>query len=122
MKIINLLKDIKKFLKDDTEHYLKVEVDSMGVTVYLDYDPDSGFEEDCVIPIYYDNIENFCYIPHDKYCEMFRPADFGMDFTEIKIIKDIMQYLENHKQEINELCDGYSFKDREVYKKKNDNV
>ena len=58
---MNLLNDIKKFLKDDEEHNLKVVVDWDGVTVYLDYDPALDFEKNCVIPICYTAIEGFCY-------------------------------------------------------------
>ena len=118
---MDLLNDIKDFLKDDDDHNLRIEVDYFGVTVYLDYDPGMDYEENCVIPVYYDTVESFCYIPHDKYCEMYKPNDFGMDLTEIRLIEKIMSYLENHKQEIEELCEGYTVEDRHTYKEKHNN-
>ena len=117
---MNLLNDIKEFLKDDDEHNLKIAVDWEGVTVYLDYDPALDFEGNCVIPIHYTTIEEVCYIPHDEYCKLFKPTDFGVDYSEIKIIEKIMGYLEKHKQEINELCKGYLIEEREGYKEKHD--
>lgn len=117
---MNLLNDIKKFLKDDDEHNLKIVIDWGGVTVYLDYDPALDFEKNCVIPIHYTTIEECCYIPHDEYCKLFKPTDFGVDYSEIKLIKQIMGYLEKHKQEINELCKDYLIEQRETYKEKHD--
>lgn len=117
---MNLLNDIKKILKDDDEHNLKIEIDWEGITVYLDYNPALYFEKNCVIPIHYTTIEEYCYIPHDKYCKLFKPADFGIDYSEIKLIEQIMGYLEKHKQEINELCKDYLIEQRETYKEKHD--
>ena len=117
---MNLLNDIKEFLKNDEEHNLKIEVGWDGVTVYLDYDPALDFEKNCVIPIHYTVIEEFCYIPHDEYCDLYKPADFGIDYSEIKIIEKIMGYFEKHKKEINELCRGYLIEDRDNYKEKHD--
>ena len=115
---MNLLNDIKEFLKDDEEHNLKIEVDWDGITVYLDYDPALDFEKNCVIPIHYTAIEEFFYIPHEEYCDLYKPTDFGIDYSEIKIIEKIMGYLEKHKQEINELCRGYLIEERDSYKEK----
>lgn len=118
VKRMNLLNDIKKFLKDDEDHNLKIEVDWDGVTVYLDYDPLLDFEKNCVIPIRYTTLEEFCYIPHEEYCDLYKPAEFGIEYSEIKIIEKIMGYLEKHKQEINELCRGYLIEERDSYKAK----
>ena len=117
---MNLLNDIKKFLKDDEEHHLKIEIDGYGITIYLDYDPSLEFKNECIIPIHYTTIEEFCYIPHIEYCDMYKPNDFGIDYSEIKIIANIMGYIEKHKQEINELCKGYTVDERESFKEKHE--
>lgn len=104
---MNILEDIKKIVKNDIEHHLKIEVDWSGVTVYLDYDPELEFQENIVIPIYYDVLDEFSYIPDDKFREIYKPNDYGMDLKEITLIKNIMEYLETHKKEISELCRGY---------------
>lgn len=117
-KRMNLLNDIKKILKDDEEHNLKIEVSSEGITVYLDYNPNLEYHSDCVIPIHYETIEEFCYIPHDKLIELYKPCDFGIDYSEIKLINKIMECLEKHKKEINELCEGCDIQDRECFKVK----
>lgn len=93
---------------------LKIEVDWSGVTVYLDYDPDKSFEEDYVIPIRYDTSDGFTYIPDREYKEKFHPSDFGIEYKEIVLIKEIMEYLENHKEEIDDLCVGYDWEDRKI--------
>ena len=117
---MNLLNDIKKFLKDDDEHVLKIEIAWDGVTVYLDYDPELEFREESIIPIHFTTVEEFCYIPHDKYIEMFKPCDFGMHTSEVKLVAKIMEYLDNHKEDIKKLCKGLLVDEREVYKKKHD--
>lgn len=109
---MNLLNDIKDILKDDTEHHLKIEIDALGVTVYLDYDPCCDYKEDVILPIYYNAVDEFCYIPHNKYCEMYKPCAYGLEFTEIRLVEKIMSYLDSHKKEINKLCDGYDIEDR----------
>ena len=93
---------------------LKIEVDWSGVSVYLDYDPNKDFEENCVIPIHFSVFEGFAYIPDHEHKEKFRPTDFGMDYPEIVLIKEIMEYLENHKDEIDDLCVGYDWEDRKI--------
>ena len=117
---MNLLNDIKKFLKDEDEHNLKIKVSWEGVTVYLDYDPTGEESGNCIIPIHYTTFEEFCYIPHDEFIEMYKPNDFGIDYSEIKIINKIMSYLEKHKEEINKLCRGYDAQDRKFYKESNE--
>ena len=113
---MDILKDIRDILikHKDNEHMLKIEVDWSGVTVYLDYDPNKNFEENCVIPIKIDAFEGFAYIPDREYKEKFNPTDFGIDYKEIVLIKEIMEYLENHKEEIDDLCTGYDWEDRKI--------
>ena len=116
---MNLLEDIKGFLNDDKEHNLKIEISCSGITVYLEYDPFLEFREDCIIPIHYTVLEEFSYIPHDKYCELYKPCEYGLTSEELKIICNIMDYLELHKKEIEILCEGYCLEDRKVFKNKN---
>ena len=113
---MNILQDIKEILvkKKDKEHHLKVDVSWDGVIVYLEYDPDKEFEEKCIIPIRYETLEEFAYIPNSEYREKYNPEDYGIDLKEIILIKDIMEYLETHSTEINELCAGYDWEDRDI--------
>lgn len=109
---MNLLEDIKAIVKNDKEHNVKVEVDCMGVKVYLDYDPDKNFEEKCVIPIEFDTLMEFAFIHDSEYREKFNPNDYGIELNEIVLIKEIMEYLESHKKEICELCNGFDWENR----------
>ena len=111
---MNILHDIKEILirNKDKEHYLKIECSLDGVTVYLEYDPDKNFDEKCIIPIHYDTLESFVYIPNEEFKDKYNPNDYGIDLTEIILIKEIMEYLESHSTEINELCNGYDWGDR----------
>lgn len=106
---MNLLEDIKKIVKEDKEHNVKVVVDNLSVKVYLDYDPGNDYEEKMLIPIEYTTLEEFAYIPDGEYREKYNACDYGIDLSEITLIKRIMEYLESHKKEINNLCDGYSW-------------
>ena len=109
---MDLLKDIKDIVKNDKEHNVKIEIDNLGVRVYLDYDPSNDYEEKTLIPTEYTTLEEFAYIPDDVYREKFNVNNYGIDLHEITLIKEIMEYLESHKQEINELCSGYAWKYR----------
>lgn len=113
---MDLLKDIKDILKNDKEHNLKIEVNCYSVKVYLEYDPEMNFMEKVIIPIEYTTIEELAYIPDDDYREKFNVDDLGLDLHEITLIKEIIEYLESHREEIRELCNGYSWEDREVNK------
>lgn len=109
---MNLLKDIAEIVKDDREHSVEVKINSLGVTVYLEYDPEETFASKCVIPIAYTSLEEFVYIPHSELVEIFSPSDYGIDLNEITLIKRIMKYMEKHKSELNELCCRYNLIDR----------
>lgn len=113
---LNILQDIKEILirNKDKEHHLKIETSWDGVMVYLEYDPEKEFDEKCVIPIRYDTLDDFAYIPDREYKNMYNPNDYGMDLKEIILIKEIMEYLEKNSAEINELCCGYDWEDREI--------
>ena len=88
---MDILQDIKNIVKNDKEHMVKVEVAWDGVTVYLDYDPSKEFHEDYVIPIHYCTVDEFAYIPDDKFKESYKPCDYGMDLNEITLMKEIME-------------------------------
>lgn len=101
---MDILKDMKELIKGDKEHAISVTVDSCGVTVELDYDPEYG---KCMIPVHYDALEGWCYIPQDELIEKYKPGDYGIDLKEIVLIQRIMEYLEDNKDEINMLCKYY---------------
>lgn len=113
--LVDLIKDLKNILKDNREHHLEINISWDGVRVYLQYDPNGDFDESCVIPIYYTTVEDFAYIPNDEYRKKYNPSDYGIDANEVKLISEIMDYLELHGDEIDELCSGLDFQDRECY-------
>lgn len=102
---INLIEDILDIVKDDKRHTVKICVDSLGVTVYLDDDPDDTYEEKYVIPVTYDTLFECAHIPHEEYMKcMSVDADCGIDKEEIDLIQKIMEYLENNKSSIHRYC------------------
>ena len=103
---MDLLRDIAEIAKDDKEHNVEVKIDLYGVTVYLEYDPE--VENDTIIPIQYTAFEEFAYIPHEEFIKKFKPSDFGVDLSEIKLIQKIMEYMENNKVEINKICERFN--------------
>ena len=111
---MDLLIDIRDLCRDDDEHHLRIEVDGSGITVYLIYDPALDYSEDYAIPIEYSIADKYTYIPDVKFRELATPGDFGLDLTEITLIKSIMEYLESHKKEIEELCKGFDIEDRKA--------
>jgi len=113
---LNILQDIKEILikNKDKEHHLKIEISWDSVTVYLEYDPEKDFDEKSIIPIRYETLEEFAYIPDKEYREKYNPDDYGIDLKEIILIKEIMKYLESHSTEIDELCTGYDWEGREI--------
>lgn len=102
--MIDIVRDIAEIVKDDKEHYVKVEIEWSGVKVYLDYDPDKNFSQNIIIPIELDLTSDFCYIPDWEYREKFNPADYGITLDEIVLVKKIMEYLEVNITEIREVC------------------
>lgn len=103
---INLIEGLLDIIKDDKRHYVKISLDTLGITIYLDDDPDGEYEEKYVIPVRYDSLFEGCYIPHDEYLKcMSNDADCGIDKEEIDLIQKIMAYLENNKIEINHYCE-----------------
>ena len=113
---MNLLSDLQKILYDnnDKEHEMRITVDWYEVKVELIYNPElTDMNEETVIPIVFDCMESFAYIPDNEYRKKFNVGDFGLDSHEIKIIHEIMSYLELHGKEITDFCYKYSLLSRE---------
>lgn len=115
---MNLLFDLKEILYDnkDNEHEMRITVDRFGVLVELIYDPDSDDgEENIILPIYYDAVVEFAYIPDDQYRSKYNASDYGIDILEAKLVYDIMSYLQLHGDEIVQFCTSLSLEE-ERYK------
>lgn len=106
---LNLIEDILDVIKKDNRHNVKICIDMLGVTIYLDDDPEDTYEEKYVIPVMYDSLCNSCYIPHDKYIKcMSNDMDTGIDREEIDLISKLMAYLEDHKEAIDKYLETLS--------------
>lgn len=103
---MNLMEDIIRIVKDDDVHFISLKIAWDGIDVYLDFDPTKESQHDCIIPIHYCIVDEFAYIPHDEFCKHYNPFDYGLSSSEIKLINDVMEYLESYKTEISELCKG----------------
>ena len=112
MIAINIIQDIIEIVKNDSRHHVKIVIDGIFFTVYIDDDSDETYEEKYLIPIRYDCCSGFCYIPHDEYCEIMHDNDFGIDLEEICLVQKIMKYMENHSEEIEATCDSLSLSKR----------
>ena len=66
-------------------------------------------------------VDDIICIPNNEFHEMYNPSDYGLDMNEINIINNIMNYLNKYKEEIKELCYGFDYLERDVYKQKNNN-
>ena len=98
---MNLVEDILDIIKEDNRHNVKICIDALGVTIYLDDDPEDTFEEKYVIPIRYSTLLESCYIPQHEYIQcMSDETESGIDREQIDLIQKIMTYLEDHKDEI----------------------
>lgn len=114
---MDILCDIAKIVKDDTEHDVTVSVDAFGVTVELELEPyESG---SIILPIRYEALDEFSFIPDKEYREKYNANEYGIDLNEIKIVHEIMEYFESHKKEINALCDKFSLISRKELKELN---
>lgn len=111
MNNMDLLHDLQNILisnKDDW-HELDITVTPYEVKVILRRDPlEYSQQKDVEIPIVYDVLCGFVCIPDGLYRELFNIDDeqFGINIDEIKIIYEIMNYLESNNAAIEELCDG----------------
>lgn len=90
--MINVVEDIAKVVKYDKSHNVKVVVEPSGITVSLS---EGSFDDICDIPIKYDS--DGIYIDNEK-----QKGVIGI--CDINIVKDIMEYLEKHMNELDELC------------------
>lgn len=98
--MINVIEDIAKIMKNDKLHNVKVVVEPSGVTVFLDEK-----EYESIIPIKYNCVEGI-YISNEE-----QQGVIGI--CEIGIIKNIMEYLEDHTSELNELGDKCDWSGRQ---------
>ena len=70
-------------------------------------------------PIEVKSSKNYSAISLDKFKELYKSCDYGMDLNEITLMKEIMKYLESHRTEIAELCNGYDWEFRKDELEKN---
>ena len=91
--MINVVEDIAKVVKYDKRHNVKVVVEPNGITISLSA---GSFTDVCDIPIKYDCSDGI-YIDNKKQTGV-------IGICDINIVKDIMEYLEDHMNELDELC------------------
>ena len=91
--MINVVEDIAKVVKYDKRHNVKVVVEPNSITISLS---EGSFDDVCDIPIKYDCSDGI-YIDNEK-----QKGVIGI--CDINIVKDIMEYLEKHMNELDELC------------------
>lgn len=110
MIVINLIYDLIDIVKGDSDHNVRVTVDRYGVTVYLDDDPEDEGLEKFLIPIRYDTYLDCVCISYSELMKcMHEPnEDIAIEYDEIILIHKIMEYLENNKIEIDEICSNLS--------------
>ena len=91
--MINIIEDIAKIMKYDKSHNVKVVVEPHGITISLS---DGNFNDVFDIPIKSDCLDGI-YIDNEK-------KKGVISICDINIVKDIMEYLEKHMNELDELC------------------
>lgn len=99
--MINVVEDIAKIMKYDKSHNVKVVVEPSEVTVFL-----NEKEYNSIIPIKYDCEDVAIYISNEK-----QQGVIGI--CEIDIIKNIMEYLEDHMDELDKLCNQCDWSGRQ---------
>lgn len=97
--MINVVEDVVKILKNDRSHNVKVVVEPNGVTIFLN---DRDYDDS--IPIKYDCVNGIC-IDNKKQKGV-------ISIYNIDIIKNIMKYLKNSMDELDELCTQCDWSDR----------
>ena len=105
---INLIEDITSIVKDDNRHTVKIAIEPVQLSIYLSDDPDDDYEELYVIPIKYDILTQSAYIDDYEYKKMMTDNDGGIDLEEIKLIHEIMLYLEENKESIEDYMNKLS--------------
>lgn len=98
--MINIVEDISKILKYDKSHSVEVTIKPNGVTVFLKREA-----YDISIPIKYE-YSNEVYIDNDE-------QEGSICVSDIDIIKNIMEYLEDYMNEIDELCNQCDWSGRQ---------
>lgn len=93
--MINIIEDITKILKDDKLHDVEVHISASEIVVNLICKEYVG-----VIPIKFDSCECEIYIPKENLTSV-------VGIGDMNAIKDIMDYLEKHTSELNEICTGF---------------
>ena len=91
--MINVVEDIAKVVKYDKRHNVKVVVEPNSITISLS---EGSFDDVCDIPIKYDCSDGI-YIDNEK-------QNGVIGICDINIVKDIMEYLDKHMNELDELC------------------
>lgn len=108
----NILNDLIRILRNDSDHRIKIEISDWDFRVYLIYDPENKLDNSIIVPIVYEPLEDIIFIPQNELVDSYNCTDFGMDFVEIKLIEQIMQYIEDNSETIKELCSSCSLKGR----------
>ena len=100
--MINIIEDIAKIMKYDKSHNVKVVVEPNGITISLS---DGNFNDVFDIPIKYD-CSDWIDIDNEKQKGL-------IGICDINIVKDIMEYLEDHMNELDELCTQFDWSGRQ---------
>lgn len=80
----------------------------MQLAIYLSDDPDDDYEELYVIPIKYDILTQSVRIDDHDYKKMMTDNDGGIDLEEINLIHEIMLYIEENKESIEDYMNKLS--------------
>ena len=108
-----LVEKIKSFFGDEENYFnIKIQVDEFGISIIVDEDPESTYDENCMYCIRYDTLDNAIYIPDDYYREHFHPNDYGIMIEDIVIIHKIMDYIKENSEEIDKMCNGLGWVER----------
>ena len=105
---INFIDDIISIIKNDNRHSVRISIEPVWLMIYLMDDPEDDYEEKFVIPIRYDVLTKSVCIPDIDYKELMQDNDGGIDLEEINLIQVLMQYIEKHKETIDQYCSNLS--------------
>ena len=93
--MINVVEDVTKILKNDKLHDVEVHISASEIVVNLICKEDVG-----IIPIKFDSNDYEICIPKEKLTSVIGIGD-------VHTIQDVMDYLEKHTSELNEICTGF---------------
>lgn len=103
--MLDIFEEIKEIMKEDKEHNIRFDLDLSGLTVYLEYATDEYWDLSFIIPIKYDVLEECIHIPYQEFVEKYNEgAEIGITYEEIILIHRIMDWMNSHKNTINEIC------------------